>query len=95
MIKTNRILFLVLIACFLFSCFSYAQDNIGNWPEAIIRQHKAIFVYPPKRIPAVHSVDAPLLGNGFTGVAISGAPEKSQTLVDETAPVLAGHDNAA
>jgi len=44
--------------------------------KQIVSRHKPIFNAPPTRIPVPHSVDAPLLGNGFTGVAISGKPEK-------------------
>ncbi|MEC3908474.1 hypothetical protein VOI54_15700 [Tamlana sp. 2201CG12-4] len=38
----------------------------------------AVFSKPPARIPVPYSVDAPMLGNGFTGEALSGNPE-SQT----------------
>ncbi|MEQ6118356.1 hypothetical protein [Reichenbachiella sp. MALMAid0571] len=44
--------------------------------EEIIGKHKILFSDPPKKIPVPHSVDAPMLGNGFTGIAISGKPEK-------------------
>jgi hypothetical protein len=37
--------------------------------------HRAVFVSPPRRIPSRTAVDAPLLGNGDMGVALSGLPE--------------------
>jgi len=55
---------------------SYNVPVKQNLPEKIISKHKILFNTPPSRIPAPHSVDAPLLGNGYTGVAISGQPEK-------------------
>jgi hypothetical protein len=42
----------------------------------LIASHRVIFAEPPAKIPVPHSIDAPMLGNGFTGVAISGNPEK-------------------
>ena len=36
----------------------------------------AILEAPPQRIPSHYSVDAPLLGNGSMGVALSGPPEQ-------------------
>ena len=43
--------------------------------ETIISRHKIIFDQPPQIIPNNCSVDAPLLGNGFIGISISGDPE--------------------
>ncbi|MDR3094199.1 MAG: hypothetical protein LBU62_06115 [Bacteroidales bacterium] len=45
-------------------------------PADIVGKHIIRFTEPAKRIPHDRSVDAPLLGNGFTGVALSGNPEK-------------------
>lgn len=42
----------------------------------IIRKHSVSFTSPPKHIPSRSSVDAPLMGNGYTGVAIAGTPEE-------------------
>jgi alpha-L-fucosidase 2 len=42
----------------------------------VVSKYKIEFNEPPAHIPSTYSVDAPLLGNGSTGVAISGAPEK-------------------
>ncbi len=43
--------------------------------ERIASRHKAVFTDPPERIPSNTQTDAPLLGNGDMGVAVSGAPE--------------------
>jgi hypothetical protein len=44
--------------------------------KAIIDKHIIRFTQPGERIPSQISVYAPLLGNGFTGIALSGKPEK-------------------
>lgn len=44
--------------------------------QQTIHKYRVVFHKPPQKIPVTHSVDAPMLGNGFTGVAISGHPEK-------------------
>ena len=59
----------------LFSCQINQHANNTKIKE-IISGHQIVFNQPPKRIPVPFSVDAPLLGNGYTGVAISGRPEK-------------------
>ena len=41
----------------------------------ILSRQVVRFTEPPSRIPVPHSVDAPLMGNGFTGAALSGPPE--------------------
>ncbi len=43
--------------------------------EDIICKHKILVHTPPSKIPVPYAVDAPLLGNGYTGVAISGNPD--------------------
>lgn len=70
--------------------------------EEILQRQVVRFTEPPKRIPARHSVDAPLLGNGFTGVALSGQPEEQvfhiarndfwrlKSALDESYPVVLG-----
>jgi hypothetical protein len=59
---------------FLLSCDR--QADIGRQAETVIGRHVVRFTQPPKRIPSKVSVDAPLLGNGFTGMAMSGNPEQ-------------------
>lgn len=46
--------------------------------ETIVSRHKAVFTKPPVNIPSAGAVDAPLLGNGDTLVAIGGGPGKLQ-----------------
>lgn len=57
---------------FLTSC-NRAEDEPSR---DIISRYSAVFTKPPARIPSNVSVDAPMMGNGFTGVAIAGKPEK-------------------
>ncbi len=40
-----------------------------------IQTYKAVWTAPPRRTPADHSVDGPLMGNGDMGVCLSGPPE--------------------
>lgn len=62
----------VLAIIFFTSC-----SMTGNDPSReIVSRYKAVFTKPPERIPSNVSVDAPMMGNGFTGVAIAGKPEK-------------------
>lgn len=88
------------LSLFLFSC----NDKIvpEQQSEAIIRKHTVRFTEPPKRIPNRNSVDAPLLGNGFTGVALAGPPEaqtfyvarndfwRLKSALDESYPLVLG-----
>lgn len=74
MMRNNGLL--VFVVSFILVVHAQAQSNMKSTPEEIIRKHRIVFTQPPTRIPVVHSVDAPLLGNGYTGVAISGAPDK-------------------
>ncbi len=50
------------------------SDTSGAKP--IVGRQIIEFRQPPEKIPVPHSVDAPMLGNGYTGVALSGNPEK-------------------
>lgn len=43
----------------------------------IVDKYVIHFNEPPKNIPSIFSVDAPLLGNGSTGVAIAGNPDST------------------
>lgn len=52
------------------------EGQTSNSSKSIIKKHRIVFNQPPRNIPSAFAVDAPLLGNGFTGVAISGEPEK-------------------
>ncbi len=46
--------------------------------KRIVGSHRAVFLGPPKKIPSKMAVDAPLLGNGDMGVALSGPPEQQR-----------------
>ena len=94
------ILGLSALSLFLFSCND--QNSPEQQSEAIIRKHTVRFTEPPKRIPNRNSVDAPLLGNGFTGVALAGPPEaqtfyvarndfwRLKSALDESYPLVLG-----
>jgi len=75
---------ITFLTCFL-SFWSYtlirAQHNAEERKllqnsKAIVSKYKAHFDKPPIRIPSQVAVDAPLLGNGSTGVAMAGTPDK-------------------
>ena len=60
----------------LFS-ISSCQTSIERDPiEKLIGKYKISYTEAPEKIPVPYSIDAPMLGNGHTGLAISGAPEK-------------------
>ncbi|MDR2643924.1 MAG: hypothetical protein LBC74_14175, partial [Planctomycetaceae bacterium] len=71
--KLKILIGVIGIALFLSSCHS--QTDVSEQAETIISKHVVRFTRPPQRIPAKVSVDAPLLGNGYMGVALSGNPE--------------------
>lgn len=60
---------LAIWTVFLFLILSCGSGEQGFLPGHVIR-----FGQPPQRIPSTSSVDAPLLGNGYMGVALSGTP---------------------
>lgn len=68
----GNLLFVFTLSLF----FSACKQNEMNIAKQIIAKQEVVFTEPPERIPVPHSVDAPVLGNGYTGVAISGNPEK-------------------
>ena len=72
MISYNQLFTFVL--CIL--CVSSVNAQHNNRPKEIVSGHRIVFNQPPQKIPSSSSVDAPLMGNGYTGIAISGAPEK-------------------
>ena len=69
MVRFFKIL-LPAVCLSLLSC-SRQQDDVSD----IVSGHVIHFTEPPQVIPAQCSVDAPLLGNGYTGVALSGTPD--------------------
>ncbi|MDR1338871.1 MAG: hypothetical protein LBK58_02270, partial [Prevotellaceae bacterium] len=66
-------IFIAITVPFLLSCG--VQNDCSEQAKTIIGRHVVRFTRPPQRIPSKVSVDAPLLGNGFTGIAMSGNPE--------------------
>ncbi|MCS2891638.1 hypothetical protein NXY11_16235 [Parabacteroides faecis] len=88
------------LSVFLFSCNELSDSEQQS--EVIIRKHTIRFTEPPKRIPNRNSVDAPLLGNGFTGLALAGPPEaqtfyvarndfwRLKSALDESYPLVLG-----
>ena len=58
-------------------CCTACQEEIEHkCPQRIIGHYRINYYAPPSKIPVPYAVDAPMLGNGYTGVAISGKPEK-------------------
>ena len=100
--KKILILSLSVLSTLLFSACTDQANQPESQAENIIGKHTIRFTEPPKRIPAPHSVDAPLLGNGFTGVALSGTPESQvfyvarndfwrlKSALDESFPLVLG-----
>lgn len=70
--KLSTILVLVIITLFCSSKTAVETTPLKD----LIGRYKVVFTEPPTKIPVPYSIDAPMLGNGFTGVAISGPPEK-------------------
>lgn len=88
---------------YLASCTALSSGHKDSEEaERIISKHTVQFTTPPARIPVPCSVDAPLLGNGYTGVALSGKPESQvfyvarndfwrlKSALDESYPVVLG-----
>lgn len=61
---------------------SDGRFHLDGAPVAV-GQYKATFTAPPKRIPSNSSIDAPLLGNGDTLVALGGGPAKPQFYINK------------
>lgn len=91
-----------LVGALLFPACSKSPVSPPDPAEAIIGKHIVRFTSPPQRIPSQCSVDAPLLGNGFTGVALSGTPDaqvfyvarndfwRLKSALDESFPLVLG-----
>lgn len=95
-------LFSFLSFCLLGCGCSVMTSEKSKEIKNIISKHIIQFTEPPKQIPTRNSVDAPLLGNGFTGIALSGSPEaqvfyvarndfwRLKSALDESFPVVLG-----
>lgn len=98
----KKVLLVISALICLQSACTDSPSSSAREAEAIISKHTIRFTEPPKRIPARSSVDAPLLGNGFTGVALAGPPEKQtfyvarndfwrlKSALDESYPLVLG-----
>jgi hypothetical protein len=98
----KKLLITVAVTTFtlLYSCNRPATD--ADRAASIISRHTIRFTEPPSHIPSQFSVDAPLLGNGYMGVALAGQPEKQTFYIarndfwrlksahDETYPAVLG-----
>lgn len=54
------------------SCIKTETDEVRE----IIERQEILFCEAPMAIPSYNSTDAPLLGNGYTGIAIGGPPQE-------------------
>lgn len=91
------LIILTVLPC-LYSCGTAEPSEA----ERIVSRQEVVFSEPPSRIPAPHSVDAPLMGNGYTGVALSGPADslvlhiarndfwRLRSAHDETWPLVLG-----
>jgi hypothetical protein len=69
----NRSLRKACVCVLLFiSCNAQAQLRSA---KQVVGRYRNVFTNPPTKIPGNVAVDGPLLGNGFTAVAIAGTPE--------------------
>ncbi len=66
----------ILLIAFSFALVLGCNRAPDKGAKDIVSKYKAVFSKPPEKIPSKSSVDAPMLGNGYTGIAISGKPEK-------------------
>lgn len=98
----NIIVVSLAVSLLMTGCDRQQANALQKQAEAIICKHTIRFTEPPKRIPNRNSVDAPLLGNGFTGVALAGSPEaqtfyvarndfwRLKSALDESYPLVLG-----
>jgi alpha-L-fucosidase 2 len=63
----------------LLSVTTLADDSFLR----IVGQHKTVFTSPSRKIPSDCSVDAPLMGNGDTLVALGGGPGRLQFYINK------------
>jgi hypothetical protein len=73
----KKISFILVVLASVTACTVWEKDgSVARQAEAIIGKHVIRFTKPGERIPSRTSVYAPLLGNGYTGIAIAGQPEQ-------------------
>ncbi|AOW10317.1 glycosyl hydrolase family 95 catalytic domain-containing protein [Flavobacterium gilvum] len=85
--------FVFLSGITLMNSALFAQSKSA---KEIVGKYQNVFTKPPSRIPSNVSVDAPLLGNGFTTVAIAGTPELQNYYLarNDFWRLKSGYDNA-
>lgn len=91
-----------LLAILLLPACKDGLISQSNPVKPILEKHVVRFTAPPERIPSRCAVDAPVLGNGFTGIALSGSPEaqvfyvarndfwRLKSALDESYPAVLG-----
>ena len=73
MMKRLMHLTLAAISCMIHQGCEHREES-GE--KQVISKHRVVYTQPANRIPARISVDAPMMGNGYTGIAISGPSHK-------------------
>jgi hypothetical protein len=71
----RRYLILFVLLCIVVQSYGQSKFYRRN-ASTVVSKYNLVFHNPPTHIPTTYAVDAPLLGNGSTGVAVSGPPEK-------------------
>lgn len=70
--KKQSFIVILLTSIVIYAC----KPTVDRYQKnEVVGKHTVVFNNPPKKIPVPYSVDAPMLGNGFTGVAVAGKPE--------------------
>jgi len=72
----KKYLFIISLPSLLFFFTSCQRETDMCQIKQLISKQQVLFNKPPSEIPVAYSTDAPMLGNGYTGVALSGNPEK-------------------
>lgn len=100
--KKKSIITVAVLSILTFAACNHQPVNQKSSIETIIGKHTIRFTAPPERIPSQCSVDAPLLGNGSTGVALAGTPDaqvfyvarndfwRLKSALDESFPLVLG-----
>lgn len=101
-IKNILLVLLSVLEMQIFSSCNHQQVGQPDPAESIVKKHTIRLTAPPERTPARYAIDAPLLGNGFTGIALSGPPEEQvfyvarndfwrlKSALDESYPAVLG-----
>ncbi|MDR6844681.1 glycosyl hydrolase family 95 catalytic domain-containing protein [Flavobacterium granuli] len=97
-----KIKLLVALGFLSIVCFGFPPKEYSKKVQTVLSRHTVIYDKVPTRIPSRVAVDAPLLGNGYTAIALSGNPEKQifrvarndfwrfKSALDESYPTVLG-----